>query len=82
MLRNGVKRGSAGGTADEVVGEQRNIEPDEWAVDEGLLAFVQSTLCRRKIVTKIYGNKIHSERFHRGVHGKYSPIGSHPGQML
>ncbi|KAJ3525895.1 hypothetical protein NMY22_g10385 [Coprinellus aureogranulatus] len=56
--KNGVKRGGVGGKTDGVVGEKRNLEPDEWAVDEGLLAFVQSMLCRRDIVTKVYRNKI------------------------
>ena len=75
MLINGVKRGDVEGKTDEVVDEPQNLEPDEWAVDEGLLAFVQSTLCQRAIVTTIYGNKTQGEQM--SVANKHQPLTSY-----
>ncbi|KAJ3523707.1 hypothetical protein NMY22_g11325 [Coprinellus aureogranulatus] len=56
-IANGVKRGSSSAKNDAVVGACRDLEPNASSPDEGLLAFVQTTACRRRIVTKVYRNK-------------------------
>ncbi|KAH6876462.1 P-loop containing nucleoside triphosphate hydrolase protein [Coprinopsis sp. MPI-PUGE-AT-0042] len=58
-LANGVKRGAHGGKKDEVVGQPCEKQPKADAEDEGLVAFVQTTVCRRRIITMVYEN-VHS----------------------
>jgi superfamily II DNA/RNA helicase len=55
-MKRGVLRGAYGGLSDEVaVGIEVPI--DFSASDEGAHSLVQSTTCRRGVLTKIYGNK-------------------------
>ena len=73
--RNGLQRGSSSGTKDAVVGGRRDVEPDALAIDEGLLAFVQTTLCRRRVVTAVYQNQIAGE-WYPGCVCAHAPISS------
>lgn len=55
-VAHGSKRGSRSGEHDVVfVNEQPKI--DNTALDEGLYVLVQTGVCRRKVLTEIYGNK-------------------------
>ncbi|KAH6894808.1 P-loop containing nucleoside triphosphate hydrolase protein [Coprinopsis sp. MPI-PUGE-AT-0042] len=58
---NGVKRGSHSGKKDEIVGERCEKVPKADADDEGLVVFIQTTLCRHLVITKVYEN-VHSEK--------------------
>ncbi|KAJ7038353.1 P-loop containing nucleoside triphosphate hydrolase protein [Mycena alexandri] len=52
----GVQRGAAGGRHDTIFAvETPMLDPE--AQDEGLLVFVQTTKCRRAVLTEIYDNK-------------------------
>jgi superfamily II DNA helicase RecQ len=57
-IANGVQRGSYGGKRDAIVGERSDREADPFSTDEGLLAFVQTTLGRRQIITKVHQNAV------------------------
>ena len=55
-IKCGVLRGAYGGLSDDVsVGIE--VPVDVSASDEGAHSLVQSTTCRRGVLTKIYGNK-------------------------
>ena len=56
----GSKRGTQDGKNDNILVKQQPIIDAE-SMDEGLYALVQTGLCRRKILTEIYGNKPASE---------------------
>ncbi|KAL0957470.1 hypothetical protein HGRIS_001264 [Hohenbuehelia grisea] len=54
--RHSVQRGAYGGDDDAVIGK---VQPylDLEANDEGLLVFVQTGQCRRKVLCAVYGNE-------------------------
>ncbi|KII85091.1 hypothetical protein PLICRDRAFT_145764 [Plicaturopsis crispa FD-325 SS-3] len=55
-LLRGAKRGARGGKSDAIpVRDAPKLRPD--AADEGLLVLVQTGLCRRAVLTEVYGNK-------------------------
>ena len=54
-IRHGVLRGSFDGLSDENVLEE-HVPLDKKSLDEGLYTLVQTGLCRRKVLTLIYGN--------------------------
>jgi superfamily II DNA/RNA helicase len=55
-IKRGVLRGAYGGLSDEVsVGIE--VPVDVSSSDEGAHSLVQSTTCRRGVLTKIYGNE-------------------------
>jgi superfamily II DNA helicase RecQ len=60
-IANGVRRGSYGGKQDAIVGERSEREANSFSGDEGLLVFIQTSLCRRKIITKVYQNAVVGE---------------------
>ena len=56
---HGVLRGSYGGASDAAPGSD---VPIDWkSLDEGLYNFVQTSICRRAFLTKIYGNDTPSQ---------------------
>ena len=55
-IKHGVLRGAYGGLSDEVAVDIK-VPVDVSSIDEGAHSFVQSTTCRREVLTKIYGNK-------------------------
>ena len=54
-IRHGVLRGSFDGLSDDNILEER-VLLDMTSLDEGLYTLVQTVLCRRKVLTLIYGN--------------------------
>jgi hypothetical protein len=54
-IRHGVLRGSFDGLGDENILEE-HVPLDMKSLDEGLYTLVQTGLCRRKVLTLIYGN--------------------------
>jgi hypothetical protein len=55
-ILHGQKRGTRSGAHDTIlVAEEPPISDD--APGEGLYVFIQTTVCRRQVLTKIYGNK-------------------------
>lgn len=60
-INHGVLRGAHGGETDSV---EVKCEPplDISALDEGLYCFVQTMLCRRSILTRVYENAKPGER--------------------
>ena len=54
-IRHGVLRGSFDGLSDENILKEL-IPLDMKSLDEGLYTLVQTGLCRRKVLTLIYGN--------------------------
>lgn len=59
-IKRGVLRGAYGGFSDEV-GANVEVRVDISSIDEGIYGFVQSTTCRRRVLTEIYGNDKASE---------------------
>jgi superfamily II DNA/RNA helicase len=59
-IQRGVLRGSYGGLSDHITPDII-VHLDKISIDEGLYSFVQSTTCRRKVLTEIYDNKIPSK---------------------
>ena len=55
-IKHGVLRGAYGGLSDEVAVDIK-VPVDVSSIDEGAHSFVQSTTCRREVLTKIYGNE-------------------------
>jgi superfamily II DNA/RNA helicase len=55
-IKHGVLRGGYSGLTDEVAIDI-NVPVDVSSIDEGAHSFVQSTTCRREVLTKIYGNE-------------------------
>ena len=53
-INHGMARGAFGGETDEILAQ--DIPFDLIATDEGLHSLVQTTKCRRKVLTAIYGN--------------------------
>ena len=51
---HGVKRGNSTGTCDGPLNKINQPRIDQEAADEGLLAFVQSTQCRRQVWREVY----------------------------
>jgi superfamily II DNA/RNA helicase len=52
----GSRRGDASGQHDTIIlKEQPPIDED--AMDEGLFVLVQTGICRRKVLTEVFGNK-------------------------
>ena len=54
-IRHGVLHGSFDGLSDENILEE-DVPLDRKSLDEGLYTLVQTGLCRRKVLTLIYGN--------------------------
>lgn len=59
MIRHNVQRGSFGGLSDENL--SKDVPLDTKSLDEGLYTLAQTGLCRRKVLTLIYGNDIPRE---------------------
>lgn len=58
---HGVLRGSYGGASD--VAPPSDVPIDWNSLDEGLYSFVQTSTCRRALLTKIYGNDAPSQLY-------------------
>lgn len=60
-VARGAKRGSYSGLNDNVtrLDEPTHIAPD--APGEGLYSYIQTTVCRRKILTMVFGNEHSSQ---------------------
>jgi hypothetical protein len=58
----GLKRGTRDGKNDAIFVKEQPILDAE-VDDEGLHVLVQTGLCRRKVLTEIYGNKTASKQF-------------------
>ena len=54
-LNRGVLRGAFGGATDKIPA-QIDVPLDRFSMDEGLHSLVQTTKCRRQVLTAIYGN--------------------------
>ena len=54
-VNHGVLRGAFGGATDEIR-TQIDVPLDQFSMDEGLHSLVQTTKCRRKVLTAIYRN--------------------------
>ena len=62
-ILHGQKRGMRSGTHDVIlVVDEPPISDD--APAEGLYVFIQTTVCRRQVLTKIYGNKPSGEHLY------------------
>ena len=59
-VNHGVLRGAFGGATDEIPA-QIEVPLDQFSMDEGLHSLVQTTKCRRKVLTAIYGNALPRE---------------------
>ena len=54
-VNRGVLRGAFGGATDEIHADI-DVPLDQFSMDEGLHSLVQTTKCRRKVLTTIYRN--------------------------
>ena len=73
-IRHGVLRGSFGGLSDENILEE-HVPLDMKSLDEGLYTLVQTGLCRRKVLTLIYGNDTPRKSIViEMLHGDNSPV--------
>lgn len=59
-VNHGVLRGAFGGATDKILA-QIDVPLDQFSIDEGLHSLVQTTKCRRKVLTAIYGNALPRE---------------------
>lgn len=62
----GSKRGTRDGQSDAIFVKEQPVLDAE-IDDEGLHVLVQTGVCRRKVLTEIYGNKPPSKCFHCGI---------------
>jgi len=62
-INHGVLRGAFGGAMDKIP-RRIDVPLDQDSSDEGLHSVVQTTECRRMVLTKIYRNELPSQSFH------------------